>query len=47
VLNWVPGRPSADNAVLMARAIDSAIEALPLAVTGNLEEAMKRLHTGK
>jgi len=47
VLNWVLGRPSADDAVLMARAIDAAIEVLPLAVTGNLEEAMKRLHTQK
>jgi len=47
VLNWVLGRPSADDAVLMARAIDSAIEVLPLAVAGNIEEAMKRLHTVK
>jgi len=47
VLNWVLGRPSADDAVLMTRAIDSAIKVLPLAVAGNIEEAMKRLHTIK
>jgi len=47
VLGWVLGRPSSDDAILMARAIDAAIEVLPLAVTGHLEEAMKRLHTVK
>jgi len=45
VLGWVLGRPSADDAILMARAIDAAIDVLPLVVTGHLEEAMKRLHT--
>jgi len=47
VLGWVLGRPSADDAILMARAIDAAIDVLPLAVAGNLEEAMKRLHTAR
>jgi len=47
VLNWVLGPPSAADAVLMERAIDAAIDVLPLAVTGKLEEAMKRLHTAK
>jgi len=45
VLGWVLGRPSADDAILTARAVDAAIAVLPLAVTGHLEEAMKRLHT--
>ncbi|MGE8281223.1 MAG: aminoacyl-tRNA hydrolase [Stenotrophomonas sp.] len=47
VVGWVLGRPSPDDAVLMERAIDAAIDVLPLAVAGDYNEAMKRLHTGK
>jgi len=43
VVGW--GRRSADDAVLMERSIDAAIDVLPLAVAGDYNEAMKRLHT--
>ena len=45
VEGWVLGRPSPDDAVLMAQAIDAAIDVMPLAVAGDYSEAMKRLHT--
>ena len=47
MVGWVLGRPSPDDAVLMAQAIDAAIDVMPLAVAGDYSEAMKRLHTGK
>ena len=47
VVGWVLGRPSPDDAVLMAQAIDAAIDVMPLAVAGDYSEAMKRLHTTK
>ena len=47
VVGWVLGRPSKDDDVLIARAIDDAIDVLPLAVQGDFSEAMKRLHTPK
>ena len=45
VVGWVLGRPSPDDAILMAQAIDAAIDVMPLAVAGDYSEAMKRLHT--
>lgn len=45
VTGWVLGRASGDDDILIERAIDAAIEVLPLAVEGNMNEAMKRLHT--
>lgn len=45
VTPWVLGRPSADDDILIARAIDSALDALPLAAQGNFMDAMTRLHT--
>lgn len=45
VTPWVLGRPSRDDEAAMLRAIDDAIDALPLAVAGDFNEAMKRLHT--
>ena len=45
VTPWVLGRPSADYDILIARAIDSALDALPLAAQGNFMDAMTRLHT--
>ena len=45
VVGWVLGRPSKEDDVLIARAIDDAIDVLPLAVQGDFNEAMKRLHT--
>ena len=47
VVGWVLGRPSKDDDVLIARAIDDAIDVMPLAVQGDFNEAMKRLHTPK
>ncbi len=45
VTPWVLGRASAGDDVEIARAIDAAIAVLPLAITGDFNEAMKRLHT--
>ena len=45
VTPWVLGRPGRDDEAAMLRAIGDAIEVLPLAVTGDFNEAMKRLHT--
>jgi peptidyl-tRNA hydrolase, PTH1 family len=47
VTPWVLGRPGRDDEAAILRAIDDAIEVLPLAVAGDLNEAMKRLHTPK
>jgi PTH1 family peptidyl-tRNA hydrolase len=44
-VGWVLGRPSKEDDVLIARAIDDAIDVMPLAVQGDFSEAMKRLHT--
>jgi PTH1 family peptidyl-tRNA hydrolase len=45
VTGWVLGRASGDDDILIDRAIDAALEALPLAVQGDFNAAMKRLHT--
>ncbi|TKS54617.1 aminoacyl-tRNA hydrolase [Luteimonas yindakuii] len=47
VTPWVLGRASADDDLLIARAIDDALDVLPLAVDGNYMDAMTRLHTGR
>ncbi len=47
VTSWVLGRPGNDDDILIARAIDDALDVLPLAVNGDFNEAMKRLHTGR
>lgn len=47
VVGWVLGRAPVEDAVLIERAIDAALEVLPLAVAGDFNEAMKRLHTRK
>lgn len=47
VTSWVLGKPGADDEAMILRAIDDAIDALPLAVAGDFNEAMKRLHTQK
>ncbi len=47
VTGWVLGRPGKDEEILIGRAIDEAIDVLPLVVQGDLNEAMKRLHTTK
>jgi peptidyl-tRNA hydrolase, PTH1 family len=45
VTSWVLGRPGKDDEAAMLRGIDDALSVLPLAVAGDLNEAMKRLHT--
>jgi PTH1 family peptidyl-tRNA hydrolase len=47
VTPWVLGRPSVADDALIGRAVDDALAALPLAVRGDFNEAMKRLHTEK
>ena len=47
VTPWVLGRPGRDDEASLLRAIDDAIGVLPLAVAGDFNEAMKRLHTGR
>lgn len=45
VTPWVLGRPGTTDEALVLRAIDDALDALPLAVQGNFPDAMTRLHT--
>ncbi|HEV8694363.1 MAG TPA: aminoacyl-tRNA hydrolase [Lysobacter sp.] len=47
VTPWVLGRPGRDDEASILRAIDDAIDVLPLAVSGDFNEAMKRLHTSR
>jgi PTH1 family peptidyl-tRNA hydrolase len=47
VTPWVLGRPGKDDEAAIRRAIQDALEVLPLAVAGDFNEAMKRLHTPK
>ena len=47
VTPWVLGRPGQADEACIHRAIDDAIDVLPLAVAGDFNEAMKRLHTSK
>ena len=45
VTPWVLGKPGRDDEAAILRAIDDALDVLPLAVAGDFNEAMKRLHT--
>jgi PTH1 family peptidyl-tRNA hydrolase len=45
VTPWVLGKPGRDDEAAILRAVEDAIEVLPLAVAGDFNEAMKRLHT--
>ncbi|WP_202840654.1 aminoacyl-tRNA hydrolase [Luteimonas saliphila] len=47
VTSWVLGRPGVEDDILIDRAVDDALDVLPLAVRGDFSEAMKRLHTAK
>lgn len=47
VTSWVLGRPGADDEASILRAISDADDVLPLAVSGDFNEAMKRLHTSR
>jgi len=45
VTPWVLGKPGRDDEAAILRSIGDAIDVLPLAVAGDFNEAMKRLHT--
>ncbi len=45
VTSWVLGKPGQDDEASILRAISDADDVLPLAVAGDFNEAMKRLHT--
>jgi len=47
VTSWVLGRAGNDDDLLIGRAVDDALDVLPLAVKGDFNEAMKRLHTSR
>jgi PTH1 family peptidyl-tRNA hydrolase len=47
VTPWVLGNPSAADEDAMLGAIARALDVLPLAVAGDFNEAMKRLHTSR
>ena len=47
VTPWVLGRPSVADDALIGRAIDDALDVLPLAVRGNFMDAMTKLHTNR
>jgi PTH1 family peptidyl-tRNA hydrolase len=47
VTGWVLGRPGKDDEAAIRRAVEDALDVLPLAVAGDFNEAMKRLHTPK
>ena len=45
VTGWVLGKPGRDDEAAIRGAVDDALAVLPLAVAGDTNEAMKRLHT--
>jgi peptidyl-tRNA hydrolase, PTH1 family len=47
VLSWVLGRPGADDEQAILGGIGRALEVLPLAVQGDFNDAMKKLHTSR
>jgi len=47
VVSWVLGRPGVDDEKAIIEAVGRSLDVLPLAVRGDFNEAMKRLHTDK
>lgn len=47
VTAWVLGRPSKADEAAIEDALARALDVLPLALSGDLNEAMKRLHTSR
>ena len=47
VVSWVLGRPGVDDEKAIIDAVGRSLDVLPLAVRGDFNEAMKRLHTDK
>jgi PTH1 family peptidyl-tRNA hydrolase len=47
VLSWVLGRPGAQDEQAILGGIGAALDEVPLAVAGEFEKAMQRLHTAR
>jgi peptidyl-tRNA hydrolase, PTH1 family len=47
VLGWVLGKPSGADEAAIVDAVGRSLDVLPLAVKGEFNEAMKRLHTNR
>jgi PTH1 family peptidyl-tRNA hydrolase len=47
VTSWVLGRPGSNDEQSILGAVGAALDVLPLAVNGQMNEAMKRLHTDR
>ena len=47
VLSWVLGRPGVDDERAIIDAVGHSLDVLPLAVRGDFNEAMKKLHTSR
>jgi len=47
VTSWVLGRPGATDEKAIIDAVTDSLDVLPLAVRGEFNEAMKRLHTSR
>lgn len=47
VLSWVLGRPGAQDEQAILGGIGAALDEVPLAVAGEFEKAMQRLHTSR
>ena len=47
VTSWVLGRPGVDDEKAIIDAVGCSLEVLPIAVRGDFNEAMKKLHTAK
>ncbi|HEX7915188.1 aminoacyl-tRNA hydrolase [Rudaea sp.] len=47
VTSWVLGRPGVDDEKAIIDAVGRSLEVLPIAVRGDFNEAMKKLHTAK
>ncbi|MBP6535039.1 MAG: aminoacyl-tRNA hydrolase [Arenimonas sp.] len=45
VTPWVLGRPGLDDGISIQRAIEAALDVVPLLVDGRFNDAMKQLHT--
>jgi PTH1 family peptidyl-tRNA hydrolase len=47
VIHWVLKKPSADHRIAVEQCIDRAVKALPQLLSGDMEQAMRLIHTSK
>ncbi len=47
VANWVLKKPSADDRIAIAQALDRSLKALPHLIAGDMDKAMAQIHTSK